>query len=106
MDVRQGFGRGSPGHHGRKSVQDTCRPNQSLSVQSTQTWSIHGFCTRNRNYGLGYILHVGVLGPLGSYTAGKRVQYMPGLQKYVNMTASWALLRGAEQWFDVLLGSR
>ena len=29
-------------------------------------WSIYAFCTRNRNYGLGYILHIGILGPLGN----------------------------------------
>ena len=30
----------------------------SLFFQSTQAWSIYGFCIRNRNYGLGYILHI------------------------------------------------
>ena len=38
----------------------------ALRVKSAKMWSIYGFCIRNRNYGLGYILHVGVLGPLGT----------------------------------------
>ena len=37
----------------------------TLRVQSTQIWSIYGFLIRNRNYGLGYMLHIWVLGPLG-----------------------------------------
>ena len=36
-----------------------------LKVQSTQTWSIYGFCIRNRDYDLRCILHIWVLGPLG-----------------------------------------
>ena len=36
-----------------------------LRVQSTQVWSIYGFCIRNRKYGLGYILSILVLGPSG-----------------------------------------
>ena len=38
---------------------------RALRVQSTQTWSIHIACISDRNYGLGYILHMWVLGPLG-----------------------------------------
>ena len=37
----------------------------SLRVQSTQIWIIYGFFIRNRNYNLGYMLHIWVLGPLG-----------------------------------------
>ena len=37
----------------------------TLSVQSTHIWSMYGFSVRNRNYGLRYILHIWVLGPLG-----------------------------------------
>ena len=33
--------------------------------QSTLTESSHGYCTRNHTYGLGYVLQVWVLGPLG-----------------------------------------
>ena len=36
-----------------------------------QTQDIYGFCIRNRNYGLGYIFHIGVLGPLGSECQNK-----------------------------------
>ena len=36
-----------------------------LRVQSTQTWSIHGFCIWSRKYGLGYIRYVWVRGPFG-----------------------------------------
>ena len=36
---------------------------QSVRVESTHTWSIYGLCTRNRNCGLGYRLHIWVLGP-------------------------------------------
>ena len=37
----------------------------SLRVQSTQIWSIYGVSVRNCNYGLGYMLHIWALGPLG-----------------------------------------
>ena len=36
----------------------------TLRVQSLQIWSIYGFCIGNRDYALGQILHIGVLGPL------------------------------------------
>ena len=41
------------------------RSRYTLRVQSTQEWSIHGFCIRTRDNGLGYIPHIGALGPLG-----------------------------------------
>ena len=48
----------------------------TLRVQSTQPWStyelyiyintfIYGFSIRDRNYGLGYVFRIWVLGPLG-----------------------------------------
>ena len=40
----------------------------TLRVQSTQIWGIYGFSIGDRNYSLGYILHVWVLGPIGSST--------------------------------------
>ena len=38
----------------------------SLRVQRTQIWSMKGFYNRNRNYGVGYIPSIWVLGPLGT----------------------------------------
>ena len=36
----------------------------SLRVQSTQRWSIYGFCIRNRTYSLGIYFRLGYLDPL------------------------------------------
>ena len=41
-------------------------PNLALiRVQGTQMGSLCAFCIRNRKYGLRYMLHIWVLGPLG-----------------------------------------
>ena len=42
--------------------------NHTLRVQSTQMWSIYGFCLRDRDHGLGYMLHIWVPGPVGIST--------------------------------------
>ena len=53
---------------------------KSLRVQSTRIWSVYGFCIRNLNYGLGYILHVWVRGPLGN----QYIQMVKDIEKSVN----------------------
>ena len=37
----------------------------TLGVQRTNVGSIYGFSTRSRNSGLGYMLHIWVVGPSG-----------------------------------------
>ena len=66
-----GPGTWKAGTQARTSCRGTCRGcsmhnSLTLRVPSTQTWSIYGSSSRNRNHGFGYILHIYVLGSLGS----------------------------------------